>query len=104
MENRRTSVTESAPSRLAQREMDPAELWQDERISPEDLIRLDPLDIDYEMVERAERPELADPLIAFLPDGAVSVWAERVWFRAFRAQTRDVGAQRRLVQKLWGSK
>lgn len=52
---------------IIQREIDPAELWLDLSIEPEELIELDPLDISREMVEQAEHPELGDPLLVFLP-------------------------------------
>jgi flagellar hook-associated protein 2 len=39
------------------------------------LIKLDPLEIDHEMVEQAEQPELADPLLTGLPDTASTIGA-----------------------------
>jgi hypothetical protein len=54
---------------------DPGELWLDLSVSPEELVRLDPLDISAEMVELAERPELEDWVLRRLPDGpAVGGW------------------------------
>lgn len=44
-----------------------AELWNDPRISPEELIRRDPLDIG-EVVAAAEQPELADYVLQSLPE------------------------------------
>ena len=46
----------------------PEELWLDPDIEPEDLVRFDPLDITDEIVELAEHPELANPIIKALPD------------------------------------
>jgi len=65
-----TMRTELNPRRIrvqveraaAQKDIDPEELWLDQDIAPEELIRLDPLDIDYDMVEQAEQPERADLL------------------------------------------
>jgi len=51
----------------ARKDIDPEELWLDQDIAPEELIRLDPLDIDHEMVEQAEQPERADPLFLGIP-------------------------------------
>ena len=45
----------------------PEELWLDPDIEAEELINLDPLDITDEIVELAEHPELADPIIRALP-------------------------------------
>ncbi len=49
------------------RQLDPGELWLDQDIEPEQLVKLDPLEITDEIVRLAKFPELADPLIAFLP-------------------------------------
>ncbi len=46
----------------------PEEIWLDADMEPEDLVRLDPLDVTDEIVELAEHPELADPIIRALPD------------------------------------
>lgn len=92
------------PLHAARRIIDPAELWLDQDISPEMLIKLDPLEIDPEMVEQAEQPELADPLLTGLLDTASTLRAERVWLKTLRAQPRDEDARRRLIQKLSGSK
>lgn len=90
------------PLHTAQRIIDPAELWLDQDISPEMLIKLDPLDIDHEMVEQAEQPELADPLLTGLSDTASTLRAERVWLKMLWAQPRDEDARHRLIQKLSG--
>jgi hypothetical protein len=47
--------------------LDPEELWLDQDITPEALIELDPLDISRLMVELAEHPELANPVLRKLP-------------------------------------
>jgi len=48
-------------------EVDPEELWLDQDISVEELIERDPLEITREMLEVADHPELADPILAALP-------------------------------------
>ena len=48
-------------------EVDPEEIWLDQDVSPEELIRLDPMQITEEIIEMAEHPELADPVIAEIP-------------------------------------
>ena len=65
-ENKTTRTAEyiGATSRIA---FDPEELWLDQDIEPEELIRIDPLDITDMMVEVAENPELADPVLRRLP-------------------------------------
>ena len=60
----RTAEDAGANSRIA---FDPEELWLDQDIEPEELIRIDPLDITDMMVEVAENPELADPVLRRLP-------------------------------------
>jgi hypothetical protein len=60
----RTAENTGANSRIA---FDPEELWLDQDIEPEELIRIDPLDITDMMVEVAENPELADPVLRRLP-------------------------------------
>lgn len=40
------------------------ELWLARDIEPEQLIKFDPLDITYKMIEMAESPELANYWIA----------------------------------------
>ena len=67
--------------------IDPALLWNDPDIAPEALLRLDPLDITSGMVERAEQPELADPLIAFLPERSFSLKLEILRRRAWRKES-----------------
>ena len=47
----------------------PEELWLDPDIPPEHLIRLDPLDITEEIVQKAQQPELANFEIWILPEG-----------------------------------
>ena len=42
-------------------------LWLDPDVEPEELPRLDPLDITREMVEQAEQPELSDFYLRRLP-------------------------------------
>ena len=83
------------PLHAVQESIDPAELWLDDTIEPEALIDLDPLDIDAEMVEQAEQPELADPLLAGLRARPL---------RKRRAQAKDSDARQKLVKHISGSK
>lgn len=62
----------------AQQQIDPEELWLNTSISPELLIQLDPLDIDSEMVERAENPELEDFNLQSLPERRFSLRQEEL--------------------------
>jgi hypothetical protein len=39
---------------------DPEELWLDQSVQPEELVRLDPLEVTAAMEEQAEQPELTD--------------------------------------------
>ena len=45
------------------RDTDPAALWLDPDVTDEALIEEDPLEITDKLLEIAEHPELADPLI-----------------------------------------
>jgi len=67
----------------------PAELWLDTSIEPEQLIELDPLDITHQMVELAEHPELADPLIRDLPPRNFSLKREALERKLARARLRE---------------
>ncbi len=60
----RTSTEVREDTRIG---MNPYELWLDDDIEPEELIRLDPLDITEEMVMQAEYPELMDFFVSGLP-------------------------------------
>ena len=60
--------------REAQEPIDPEALWGNLDIEPEELVRLDPLDITPEMEAQAEQPELADHNLQSLP-------ARRFWLK-----------------------
>lgn len=77
-----------APLPVGQEFINPAELWLDESIEPEMLIELDPLDINDDMVEQAEEPELADPLLTDLRARRSTNWSEDAWLRRRRARAR----------------
>ena len=51
----------------ARERIDPEALWLDQSVPPEQLVRLDPLDITPEMVDEAEQPELGDSILQRLP-------------------------------------
>lgn len=70
--------------REAQEPIDPESLWLNEDIEPEELIQLDPLDITSEMEAQAERPELADPLIAGLRYIRFSIKRENAFLKLVR--------------------
>ena len=65
-ENKTVCTADSADA-ISRIRIDPEELWLDQDIEPEELIRLDPLDITDQMVELAEHPELIDPVLLHLP-------------------------------------
>lgn len=66
--NEQTIKTTDAKTGGYEQGMDPEELWLDQDIDPEQLIRLDPLDITPDMVWQAEHPELVDPVLRSLPE------------------------------------
>ena len=66
-EKKTISMAESVTG-ISQERFDPEELWLNIDIEPEELIRLDPLDITRRMVEHAEQPELANPVLRRLPE------------------------------------
>jgi hypothetical protein len=74
--------------REAQEPIDPEALWLNEDIEPEELIRLDPLDITPEMETQAERPELADPFIAGLPYIRFSIRRENAFLKLVKVWCR----------------
>ena len=88
-----TMRTELNPRRIrvqveraaARKDIDPEELWLDQDIAPEELIRLDPLDIDHEMVEQAEQPERADPLLLDIPAREFSLRQEALELKVMKA-------------------
>ena len=57
-------------------QVDPEALWLDLSIAPEELIRMDPLDITAETLEQAEQPETCDFSLASLPPRRFSVRQE----------------------------
>jgi len=77
---------------------DPNELWLDQDIEMGQLVELDPFDITPEMVDAAEQPELADPLLMDLPNRRPSFRREEAWLKKHRAE-----AQRKLAYILEGS-
>ena len=83
---------EAAVTGLREKARDPEDLWLDQEVPPEDLIRLDPLDISLEMVEQAERPEEADPVLRSLPERKFSLRSEALW--RMRAELRKLNAER----------
>jgi len=83
---------EAAVTGLREKARDPEDLWLDQEVPPEDLIRLDPLDISQEMVEQAERPEEADPVLRSLPERKFSLRSEALW--RMRAELRKLNAER----------
>ena len=50
-------------------QIDVEKLWLDQTTTEEELLDLDPMEVTQEVVELAEHPELADPVIRALPDG-----------------------------------
>ena len=87
-----TGDLEAALTGLKEIARDPEDLWLDQEVPPEDLIRLDPLDISQEMVEQAERPEEADPVLRSLPERKFSLRSEALW--RMRAELRKLNAER----------
>ena len=85
---------EAAVTGLREKARDPEDLWLDQEVPPEALIRLDPLDISPEMVEQAERPEEADPLLRSLPERSTSLRALERWHKRLRAELRKRIAER----------
>ena len=57
------------PTRLKKKlaSMAPDELWMDDTIPAYILVRIDPLDITSDIVERAEHPEFENLVLARLP-------------------------------------
>ena len=92
------------PLHAVQESIDPAKLWLDQSIEPEMLIELDPLDIDADMVDQAEQPELADRLLASLRNRPSTDQSEGTWLKKLRAQAKDSEAWRRLAKWISGSK
>lgn len=68
----------------AQDRIDPESLWLDLDVAPEELIRLDPLDITCDMVDMAEQPELADLTMRNLRPRNSSLRALDRWSRTRR--------------------
>jgi hypothetical protein len=68
----------------AEDRVDPESLWLDLDVAPEDLIRLDPLDITGDMVDLAEQPELADLTLRCLPPRRFSLRSEAMQRRRLR--------------------
>ena len=89
---KQTLDLEAAVTGLREKARDPEDLWLDQEVPPEDLIRLDPLDISQEMVEQAERPEEADPVLRSLPERKFSLRSEALW--RMRAELRKLNAER----------
>ena len=90
---------EAAVTGLREKARDPEDLWLDQEVPPEDLIRLDPLDISQEMVEQAERPEEADPVLRSLPERKFSLRSEALWRMRMRAELRKRNAEREALAR-----
>jgi len=71
---------------IARRNIDPEELWLDQDIPADELIRLDPLDITAEMVSQAEHPELADWNLQSLPELKFPLRLEAIEYKRMRAE------------------
>lgn len=44
-----------------------AELWDNSEVDPVELVRLDPLEISYEIVRRAENPQYGYECVRIIP-------------------------------------
>lgn len=91
------------PLHAVQESIDPAELWLDQGIEPETLIELDPLDIDTDMEDLAEQPELADRYLTSVRNRPSTDQSEDAWLAKRRAQAKDSEAWRRLAKWMSGS-
>lgn len=80
-------------------DIDPEELWLDQDIAPEELIRLDPLDITYEMAKLAERPELADPILRKLPRRKFSLRREALELKLMKAELQEKHREHRVASQ-----
>lgn len=86
----------------ARKDIDPEELWLDQDIAPEELIRLDPLDIDHEIVEQAEQPESGDPLFLGIPAREFSLRQEALELRQMKAELQAAhGQNERTILRDW---
>ena len=83
-EQRSVRIRVVRESAAAQDRIDPESLWLDLDVTPEDLIRLDPLDIPLDLVDQAEQPELADFTLLNLRPRRFSLSAEARWRRLLR--------------------
>ena len=83
--------------------VDPESLWLDSTIEPEQLIRLDPLEITSAMEQQAERPELADPILQGLAERNFTLRFEALEWKTLRAQLSSVSEPlEAFVARLWG--
>ena len=53
--------------RTENQDIDTEELWLDQDTTAEELLELDSMEITEEIIDLAEHPELADPIMAALP-------------------------------------
>ena len=67
---------------------DVSEMWLDVDIDPIQLIRRDLLDVTPELVDWAEQPELADPLIGLLPERNFNLKTEVLLRKAWREEAK----------------
>ena len=90
----RTEANKTSPETALTppRRPDPHDLWMDLSVPPETLVRIDPLDITTEMVERAEQPELDDYVLMRLPPRRFSLRAEADFRNKWRKRRREEGS------------
>jgi hypothetical protein len=86
----------------AQDRVDPEALWLDLDVAPEELIRLDPLDITCDMVDMAEQPELADFTMRNLRPRNCSLRALERWRRTRRKGSGKRESPKDFVARLRG--
>ena len=82
-------------------DIDPAKLWLEDDIEPEDLIELDPLGIDEDMVDEAEKPEIGDPLLCSLSKRTSKPWRQRKWL--WELEEGKAPSKKEWLEKVTGS-
>jgi hypothetical protein len=88
---------------IAQEQIDKGELWMDTDITSESLIELDPLDIDSQIVERAESPELDDFSLQSLPERRFSLRQEAMENRVLAGKVAQARMQGWIPERIQGS-
>lgn len=86
------NTTKLVLEKAAGQDIDPAVLWMDAAVEPTELVSLDPLDITREMVEQAEHPEIADPVIAMLPERNFCLTTEMLRRKTWKEEARKRAA------------